>query len=765
MKKRETTMPGGFTNRATYVEMDDQIAGKVAELDKLLVRANQLQAELSAMHYKQKNFRKMQESMENITKKQGNLKSKRTKEQKRVGKKGVVEGNGGASSPLGSTTSASENLDIPATYECSEEAIREIEQRLRTITDQFVPIPPDLIGSGLTTGEAAERPDTEDEESSLDSSSSNSEESEDEEDDSAFESENGSEEEGEGESADKKNLFEPLDENDLPERARAEVYGNIFGVDGNDDIDADMLLPVKDQKRASRSGEDGIDIGKVPSLSEVPRRDESSVSLVVSPSAPSPARKTGSEARLGAGLLNTSVDGSPRPDSIAPKYMSPFDRTLTRRKTSLALTFDRSHVAEIHGTDSEEDSDSFADEEMPSGGGVLGEGIGVTMSEEEEEAEDGLLGLGEGGDGDDSEVEEGVGGVQMDDWNTRFQYAIDHLHASFVGVSMERQMDANLELLNLSQDFIYAAKTYGKIIISEVYVKPSKKTIKPISLGGQAGGDKYIANNILFKFALDSHGLFNGNDYAAAKVAGHELKGLMAYFSLHMKGIRVPIMALVDYRGFRLIAMSVLPVSGESLVYGSKDGGYVVQKSNKEFNRHMRAAGKKLNLKPHRCGIRKRHTKKLWAACDVEGHIGLDGQFYLLDFSRTLPPVQPEREHYNGHLYRLFRKEFVEQYKKGPLCSDAFSGFIINDPNYKEHNDEITCATDYLVTVMVPRACRRIVMSILEAEGQSKYGSAEVTEIMHRECLNMRYLGKVIESMPKDVFGEKIFVAGQVRVT
>ena len=33
-----------------------------------------------------------------------------------------------------------------------------------------------------------------------------------------------------------------------------------------------------------------------------------------------------------------------------------------------------------------------------------------------------------------------------------------------------------------------------------------------------------------------------------------------------MTEIRVPIMALVDYRGFRLIALSVLPVSGKSLV-------------------------------------------------------------------------------------------------------------------------------------------------------------------------------------------------------
>jgi hypothetical protein len=37
------------------------------------------------------------------------------------------------------------------------------------------------------------------------------------------------------------------------------------------------------------------------------------------------------------------------------------------------------------------------------------------------------------------------------------------------------------------------------------------------------GGDKYIVHNILFKFAVDSNDFF-GSDFAAAKVAGHELK-------------------------------------------------------------------------------------------------------------------------------------------------------------------------------------------------------------------------------------------------
>jgi hypothetical protein len=39
----------------------------------------------------------------------------------------------------------------------------------------------------------------------------------------------------------------------------------------------------------------------------------------------------------------------------------------------------------------------------------------------------------------------------------------------------------------------------------------------------------------------------------AAKIANHELKGAIAYFRFAAEGIRVPMQALVDYCGFRLI--------------------------------------------------------------------------------------------------------------------------------------------------------------------------------------------------------------------
>ena len=55
------------------------------------------------------------------------------------------------------------------------------------------------------------------------------------------------------------------------------------------------------------------------------------------------------------------------------------------------------------------------------------------------------------------------------------------------------------------------------MIISEVCLPIEQKVIKPVTIGGSAGGEKYVVHNILFKFSLDCGGLFGGSALAAGK--------------------------------------------------------------------------------------------------------------------------------------------------------------------------------------------------------------------------------------------------------
>ena len=183
------------------------------------------------------------------------------------------------------------------------------------------------------------------------------------------------------------------------------------------------------------------------------------------------------------------------------------------------------------------------------------------------------------------------------DWNSEFQTLL-----------AQKDCEAKYRALySLAHDFCYSAKIYGKIIISEMHLPNEEKTIRPTSIGGIAGGAKYISHSIFFKFATDQqigqnlwmYGGSQRDDDAARKAAGLEFQGLAAFYDTRVRGLHYPLFALIDFRGYRLCAMSIIPIGKDTLIYGSSDGGHTVHARNFSFNNLMAKAGGKLNLKPH----------------------------------------------------------------------------------------------------------------------------------------------------------------------
>ncbi|ELR11467.1 uncharacterized protein ACA1_122080 [Acanthamoeba castellanii str. Neff] len=240
----------------------------------------------------------------------------------------------------------------------------------------------------------------------------------------------------------------------------------------------------------------------------------------------------------------------------------------------------------------------------------------------------------------DSEDEDDVKKPRRDqtkNWNTDFQHLLD----------MPPSAEKFTKLARLAHDFVFAAETYGKIIISELGLPVEKKTIKPVAAGGQAGGEKYIVQGIFFKFALDIFGIYGGDEYAM-KAASHDLKGLIHYYSCQIPGLHVPLMALIDYLGFRLIAITILPINNTTIQYGSCDAGQTVYADDPRLNEMMEQAGRKMKLQGHYVGVPGGMRRKLYAPVDIEGHKGLDGRYYVVDFARTFPPERPSPAKYNA---------------------------------------------------------------------------------------------------------------------
>jgi hypothetical protein len=85
-------------------------------------------------------------------------------------------------------------------------------------------------------------------------------------------------------------------------------------------------------------------------------------------------------------------------------------------------------------------------------------------------------------------------------WNQEFQEILSSISDDYI----LREEAKFQRLSRLANDFAYAAKTYGAIIISEQFVHDDYKLIKPSkNLGGFAGGKKYECAGIVFKFAVD----------------------------------------------------------------------------------------------------------------------------------------------------------------------------------------------------------------------------------------------------------------------
>lgn len=75
-------------------------------------------------------------------------------------------------------------------------------------------------------------------------------------------------------------------------------------------------------------------------------------------------------------------------------------------------------------------------------------------------------------------------------------------------------VQASLQVVDLVKEFTEIAEVIAQIIVDELHCPAAEKLIPPTQLGGMAGGEKYLSHGILFKFAIDSRGLYNGDEFA-----------------------------------------------------------------------------------------------------------------------------------------------------------------------------------------------------------------------------------------------------------
>jgi protein TIF31 len=157
----------------------------------------------------------------------------------------------------------------------------------------------------------------------------------------------------------------------------------------------------------------------------------------------------------------------------------------------------------------------------------------------------------------------------------------------------------------------------------------------------------YVYNNIFFSKGFDGRNTFEklGGDDAAHVATGKDLEGVRTLNGVDVEGLYTLGTVVVDYKGIRVVAQSIVPgifrqQEESSIVYGSVDNGPQV-KSDEKFHEILGQAAKALHIAEHAVEDGEGKSTNLWTSFDTKGLMGADGRRYLLDLYR-LNPVDVE---------------------------------------------------------------------------------------------------------------------------
>lgn len=173
----------------------------------------------------------------------------------------------------------------------------------------------------------------------------------------------------------------------------------------------------------------------------------------------------------------------------------------------------------------------------------------------------------------------------------------------------------------------------------------------------------FIWHNIFFSLGFDIRDHYKdlGGDYAAFVAPNNDLQGVKAYATVDVEGLFTLGTVVIDYRGFRVTAQSIIPgilerEQEQSVVYGSIDFGKTVI-TNEKYLELLGKAGKILKILPHKVYDHNDELVELVSSVECKGIIGNDGRHYILDLLRTFP----QDVNYYPLPIEEYSKEVIEQ--------------------------------------------------------------------------------------------------------
>uniref|UniRef100_A0A8C4E8F6 Clustered mitochondria protein homolog n=1 Tax=Dicentrarchus labrax TaxID=13489 RepID=A0A8C4E8F6_DICLA len=168
--------------------------------------------------------------------------------------------------------------------------------------------------------------------------------------------------------------------------------------------------------------------------------------------------------------------------------------------------------------------------------------------------------------------------------------------------------------------------------------------VMAINPGEETRMQMFIWNNIFFSLGFDVRDHYRelGGDAAAHAAPTNDLNGVRAYGAVDVEGLYTLGTVVVDYRGYRVTAQSIIPgilerEQEQSVIYGSIDFGKTVV-SHSKYLELLEKTSRPLKVQRHSVLNEKNETVELCSSVECKGIIGNDGRHYILDLLRTFPP-------------------------------------------------------------------------------------------------------------------------------
>ncbi|KAJ8959463.1 hypothetical protein NQ318_022160 [Aromia moschata] len=220
---------------------------------------------------------------------------------------------------------------------------------------------------------------------------------------------------------------------------------------------------------------------------------------------------------------------------------------------------------------------------------------------------------------------------QTRDWNEELQTTRE-----LPRKSLPERLLRERAIFKVHSDFV-AAATRGAMAVID-------GNVMAINPGEEAKMQMFIWNNIFFSLGFDVRDHYKelGGDAAAFVAPRNDLQGVRVYSAVDLPGLYTLGTVVIDYRGYRVTAQSIIPgilerEQEQSVVYGSIDFGKTVL-SHPKYLDLLNKAGQPLKILPHHVLNDKEEPVELCSSVECKGIIGNDGRHYILDLLRTFPP-------------------------------------------------------------------------------------------------------------------------------